>query len=120
VDQKHHLVPQSLLKRFASNGQLFLTDRERRWPVLTSVERAGREGSFYTLGNEILLPPETCQSVDANPPLMKILERRQDGRYALGPDPFEKMRALWKMHPLRQWIDWSMDGGPPSVKIDCI
>jgi hypothetical protein len=94
VDQKHHLVPQFLLKRFASDGQLFLTDRDHRWRVLTSVERAGREGGFYTLGQEVLLPPETSQSVNANPPLMNILERRQDGRYILGPDSFEKMLSV--------------------------
>ena len=94
MEAKHHLVPRFLLRRFARDGQLGLTDRGMRWRTLTSVERAARVGGFYTLGQEIPIAAEDEAEVERLAPLADILEEGPDGGHFLGPDSVEKLLSL--------------------------
>jgi hypothetical protein len=94
MEAKHHLVSRFLLRRFARDGQLGLTDRGMRWRTRTSVERAAKVGGFYTLEQEIPIAPEDEAEVDRLAPLADILEQGGDGRHFLGPDSVEKLLSL--------------------------
>jgi hypothetical protein len=94
VEPKHHLLPQFFLRRFALDGQVGQTDRGLRWRIVTSVERAAREGGFYTLGQEIPIPHEDEVEVEQYPPLADILERTAEGSHVLGSQSVEKMLGV--------------------------
>lgn len=94
MEAKHHLVPRFLLRRFAGDGQIGMTDRGMRWRKVTSVERAAKVGGFYTLGQEIPIAAEAEAEVERLAPLADILERGPDGGHFLGPDSVEKLLSL--------------------------
>lgn len=55
MEQKQHVVPQVLLERFSNDGRLVLVDRDDRFRIPTSVERALKIGGYYDIEEDVVV-----------------------------------------------------------------
>jgi hypothetical protein len=83
VDEKHHILPQFLLQRFASAGQIVLCDRGLRRLIPTSIERALRIGSFYRLEGDFSIPRSELEKAIGD---LSAVPGLRDSILDIGPD----------------------------------
>ena len=94
MDEKQHLIPKYLLRRFSANDRIIVWDRQLRKSIPTSVDRAARVGSYYSVPEEPTVPDEGLEEALRNlssvPGLRdSILEVKDDGTATLKRNAIE-------------------------------
>ena len=118
MDEKHHLIPRFLLRRFSADDRIVVWDRQLRKSIPTSVDRAARIGSYYSVPEEPNVPDEgleeALQNLSEVPGLRdSILEVNDDGTATLRRNAIEAFLSYMegKAEPAVQKL--TNDGPPP-------
>ena len=94
MDEKQHLIPKFLLRRFSDDEKIVVWDRQLRKSIPTSVDRAAKIGSYYSVPEEPTVPDEgleeALQTLSSVPGLRdSILEFNDDGTAILKRNAIE-------------------------------
>jgi hypothetical protein len=118
VEEKHHVVPQFLLERFASGGQLAMRARDGGKVLRTSPERAAKEGGFYRLEQEVTVPAadvmDAYDTLASDPGLRSRIIEIDGERARLIPDALESFLGLIEGRA-KPAIGTMIDVGPPPT-----
>jgi hypothetical protein len=119
MDEKQHLIPKFLLRRFSDDDKIVVWDRQLRKSIPTSVDRAARIGSYYSVPEEPTVPDEgleeALQSLSSVPGLRdSILEVKEDGTTTLKRNAIEAFLSHMegKAAPAVQRL---ANDGPPAA-----
>lgn len=86
MDEKQHLVPQFVLRRFSDDrGKIAMRDRITGQTRVMSVEKVAKEGNFYNLESPVRVDESGLANLrEGNPTVEQFLHERDDGVYLDG------------------------------------